>query len=109
MSMLTIQPGRIPESKGIGEDPFELSPAVEGLKQAVYLSEKPIVLICHKERRLLDLSLSCLRLETHSEILEHCRNVLSLRSPAGQWPHSRTWSRSQFIKASEEKSGFLFA
>lgn len=58
MTVLLVEPGKVPHRAEIGNDLKTMQEVVGGLIQAVYPFEEPVVLICNEEGKLLSLPMN---------------------------------------------------
>ena len=58
MTVLIIEPGKVPRRAEIGNDLKSMQEVVGGLIQAVYPFEEPVVLICNEEGKLQNLPMN---------------------------------------------------
>lgn len=58
MTVLIVEPGKVPRRAEIGEDLSAMQKVVGGLIQAVYPFEEPVALICNEEGKLQNLPMN---------------------------------------------------
>ena len=58
MTVLIVDPGKVPRRAEIGKDLKSMQDVVGGLIQAVYPFEEPVALVCNEEGKLLGLPLN---------------------------------------------------
>lgn len=70
MTVLLVEPGKVPRRAEIGDDLKSMQEVVGGLIQAVYPFEEPVALICHEEGKLIGLPLNRLLLDENGSVYD---------------------------------------
>ena len=84
MTVLIVEPGKVPRRAEIGNDLKSMQGVVGGLIQAIYPFEEPVALICNDEGKLLGLPLNRALRDKNGDIYDVvCGTMFICSAPPG--------------------------
>lgn len=101
MTVLIVEPGKVPRRAEIGNDLKAMQEVVEGMIQAVYPFDEPVALICHEEGKLLNLPMNRFLLDENGLIYDLVVGTFFLCSAPADSERFESLSEEQITRYQE--------